>query len=139
MSVLKPGWKMVKFGEVVKNVNLVERDPGAKGIERVMGLEHIDPENLHVRRWKSIEGAPRSPANSYQGRRFSASAGPINARLPLPSLKVFAPGISLRLSPKTKRRYCRKSCRLSARAMRSSIMRLVRQPVRCPRGPVGRR
>jgi hypothetical protein len=23
---LKPGWKMVKFGEVVKNANLVERD-----------------------------------------------------------------------------------------------------------------
>ncbi len=47
---LKPGWKMVKFGEVVKNANLVERDPEANGVERIVGLEHIDPENLHVRR-----------------------------------------------------------------------------------------
>ena len=51
---LKPGWKMVKFGEVVKNANLVERDPEANGIERIVGLEHIDPENLHVRCWNSV-------------------------------------------------------------------------------------
>jgi hypothetical protein len=51
---LKPGWKMVKFGEVVKNANLVERDPEANGVERVVGLEHIDPENLHIRRWSSV-------------------------------------------------------------------------------------
>lgn len=55
MSSLKPGWKMVKFGEVVKNANLVERDPKANGIERIVGLEHIDPENLHIRRWNSVE------------------------------------------------------------------------------------
>lgn len=52
---LKPGWKIVKFGEVVKNVNLVERDPETNGIERIVGLEHIDPENLHIRRWNSVE------------------------------------------------------------------------------------
>lgn len=52
---LKPGWNMVKFGEVVKNVNLVERDPEANGVERIVGLEHIDPENLHIRRWNSVE------------------------------------------------------------------------------------
>lgn len=54
MSSLKPGWKMVKFGEVVTNANLVERDPEANGVERIVGLEHIDPENLHVRRWNSV-------------------------------------------------------------------------------------
>jgi len=51
---LKPGWKMIKFGEVVKNANLVERDPEANDIERIVGLEHIDPENLHIRRWNSV-------------------------------------------------------------------------------------
>jgi len=51
---LKPGWKMLKFGEVVKNANLVERDPEANGIERIVGLKHIDPENLHIRRWNSV-------------------------------------------------------------------------------------
>jgi type I restriction enzyme S subunit len=51
---LKPGWEMVKFGEVVKNANLVEREPEANGIERIVGLEHIDPENLHIRRWNAV-------------------------------------------------------------------------------------
>jgi type I restriction enzyme S subunit len=45
---------MVKFGAVVNNANLVERDPEANGVERIVGLEHIDPENLHVRRWNSV-------------------------------------------------------------------------------------
>jgi type I restriction enzyme, S subunit len=51
---LKPGWKLVKFGEVVKNANLVVRDPEANGIERIVGLEHIDPDNLHIRRWNPV-------------------------------------------------------------------------------------
>ena len=54
MTELKPGWMMVKFGEAVKNANLVERDPEANDIERIVGLEHIDPENLHIRRWNSV-------------------------------------------------------------------------------------
>jgi len=53
---LKPGWKSVKFGDVVKNSNLVERDPASNGIERIVGLEHLDSENLHIRRWNSSEG-----------------------------------------------------------------------------------
>ena len=52
---LKPGWKMVKFGDIVKNANLVGRDPETYGIDRIVGLEHIDSENLHIRRWNSIE------------------------------------------------------------------------------------
>ncbi len=71
---LKPDWKMVKFGEVVKNVNLVERDPKASGIERVVGLEHIDPESLHVRRWHSIEDSTSftrkfAPGQTLFGKR----------------------------------------------------------------------
>ncbi len=54
MSSLKPGWKMFGFGEVVKNANLVERDPEANGIKKIVGLEHIEPENLHIRRWRSV-------------------------------------------------------------------------------------
>jgi type I restriction enzyme S subunit len=46
---------MVKFGDVVENVNLVERDLAARGIDRIVGLEHIDPENLHIRRWNTLE------------------------------------------------------------------------------------
>lgn len=54
MHTLKPGWKMVKFGDVVTNANLVERSPEKNGITRIVGLEHIDPENLHIHRWNNI-------------------------------------------------------------------------------------
>lgn len=55
MSILKPSWKLVKFGDVVKNANLTERNPISAEIERVVGLEHIEPENLHIRHWNSPE------------------------------------------------------------------------------------
>ncbi len=91
---LKPGWKMVKFGEVVKNANLVERDPEANDIERIVGLEHIDPRICMSVAGTPLRMAPRLPANSYRDRRSSVSAGPINARSPTLSLKAFAPGTS---------------------------------------------
>lgn len=45
------GWKMVRFGDVVSNASLVERNPEAAGIERIVGLDHFEPGNLHIRRW----------------------------------------------------------------------------------------
>jgi len=42
---------IVKFGDVVHlNTDRVS-DPLAAGIERYVGLEHIEPENLHIRSW----------------------------------------------------------------------------------------
>jgi len=52
---LKPGWKLVKFGDVVKIANLIERDLEKSGIDRIVGMEHLDPENLHIRRWNTPE------------------------------------------------------------------------------------
>lgn len=49
------GRQKVKFGDVVRNVNQTELDPLAAGIERYVGLEHIEPENLHIKSWGLIE------------------------------------------------------------------------------------
>jgi len=51
----KSDWKPVTFGEVVKEVMQSTKDPVADGIERVVGLEHIEPECIHLRNWASIE------------------------------------------------------------------------------------
>ncbi len=50
----RKGWKKVTFGEVCRNLNISERDPLAAGIERYVGLEHIEPENLHIKSWGSV-------------------------------------------------------------------------------------
>ena len=54
-QTLKTGWRMVKFGDVVRNAKLVERDPIGAGIERIVGIEHIEPEDLHIRSWNNPE------------------------------------------------------------------------------------
>lgn len=47
-------WQRVKFGDVVANVNDTERDPQGAGIERFIGLEHLEPGSLHIRSWGNV-------------------------------------------------------------------------------------
>lgn len=46
---LKPGWRRVKFGEVVRLNKDSSKDPAAGGLERYVGLEHIEPGDLRIR------------------------------------------------------------------------------------------
>lgn len=50
----KSEWPTVCFGDVVENVNETERDPQAAGLERFIGLEHLEPGSLHIREWGSV-------------------------------------------------------------------------------------
>lgn len=54
MAELRPGWNRVKFGRIAECVNDRVDDPASAGVERYVGLEHLDPESLTIRRW----GAP---------------------------------------------------------------------------------
>ena len=46
----RKGWKRVRFEEFAQNGN--ERvEPADVPDEIYVGLEHIDPQNLHIRRW----------------------------------------------------------------------------------------
>ena len=51
----KEAWRKVTFGEVARCLTETETNPQAKGLNRVVGLEHIDPEDLRVKRWAAIE------------------------------------------------------------------------------------
>jgi type I restriction enzyme S subunit len=44
----------VKFSSVIHLSTSRTADPLAAGIERFVGLEHIEPENLHIRRWGNV-------------------------------------------------------------------------------------
>jgi len=54
MTDLKPGWKQVKFGEVVRLNKETCKDPESEGINRVIGLEHLEPGDLRVRSWADV-------------------------------------------------------------------------------------
>jgi len=50
----KPGWRKVKFGEVVRLSKARCADPLAEGIERYVGLEHLEPGDLRIRSWGNV-------------------------------------------------------------------------------------
>jgi type I restriction enzyme S subunit len=50
----KADWTRVRFGEVVENVNETESTPAEAGLERFIGLEHLEPGSLHTRTWGNV-------------------------------------------------------------------------------------
>lgn len=50
----RDGWTRVRFGDVVANVNETERDFVESGLERFIGLEHLEPGSLHIRTWGNV-------------------------------------------------------------------------------------
>lgn len=51
---LKPGWRKVKFGDVVRLSKARCADPLAEGIKRYVGLEHLEPGDLRIRSWGNV-------------------------------------------------------------------------------------
>lgn len=52
--ISKAGWTRVAFGDVVRLSKARVADPESAGIERVVGLEHIEPGDLRIRRWGDV-------------------------------------------------------------------------------------
>ena len=50
---LKSGWTRVAFGDMATCVNERIDDPTTAGVERYVGLEHLDSDSLTIRRWGS--------------------------------------------------------------------------------------
>lgn len=48
---LKSGWKTWRFDQIAINVNERIDDPSKAGVEHYVGLEHLDPDSLKIRRW----------------------------------------------------------------------------------------
>ncbi len=55
------GWRTVRFGDVVRNVN-VTGDAETSGLERYVAGEHMETDDLHIRRWGTIGDSYLGPA-----------------------------------------------------------------------------
>lgn len=55
LSINKADWKTVRLGDVVFEPKESVKNPIAEGIEHVVGLEHINSQDIHLRRSASIE------------------------------------------------------------------------------------
>lgn len=51
----RPGWTTVAFGDVVRLSRERSSNLNADGLERFVGLEHIEPGDLRIRRWGDID------------------------------------------------------------------------------------
>lgn len=58
---LKPGWRRVKFGDVVRQCK-DKVDPETSGLERYVAGEHMDTDDLRIRRWGEIGSGYLGPA-----------------------------------------------------------------------------
>lgn len=50
---LPDGWARVKFREIAASITERVDNPATSGVERYVGLEHLDPESTTIRRWGS--------------------------------------------------------------------------------------
>jgi len=55
LSIDKTNWTPVKFGDVVFEPKESTKDPHVDGIEHVVGLEHIESENIHLTNSATLE------------------------------------------------------------------------------------
>lgn len=51
----RDGWQKVSFGDVAREVSASTRNPIEDGFERYVGLDHLDPDSLSIKRWGLIE------------------------------------------------------------------------------------
>ena len=49
--ISKAGWTRVRFGQIATQINDRVDKPVEAGVERYVGLEHLDPDSLRIRRW----------------------------------------------------------------------------------------
>lgn len=74
IKIDKSDWTSVAFGDVVKEPKESVKDAKVAGIEYVVGLEHIDAENIHLTRFASIDESTTftkkfAPGDVLFGRR----------------------------------------------------------------------
>ncbi len=55
ITIDKTGWKKYRFDEVCRQVNEATKDPAAEDLDHVIGLEHIEPNNLNIIQWDTLE------------------------------------------------------------------------------------
>ena len=64
----RTGWRRVRFGDVVRQLKEVV-DPVAEGVERYVAGEHMETENVHIRKWGQVGDGYLGPAFIRRFRR----------------------------------------------------------------------
>ena len=55
LHIDKTHWNKYRFDEVCRQENEATKDLVADGLDNEVGLEHIEPNNLHIIQWDTLE------------------------------------------------------------------------------------
>lgn len=54
MTIDTSKWDKITFGEITKSLANTSKDPLSESLERYVGLEHLEPDNVHIKSWGNI-------------------------------------------------------------------------------------
>lgn len=63
----RDGWTRVRFGDIAEQINDRVDDPNTAGVDRYVGLEHLDPGSLRVTRWGSPDDVSAQKLRFHSG------------------------------------------------------------------------
>jgi hypothetical protein len=112
-------------------------DPAAAGVERFVGLEHIEPEDLRIRRWGLVAEGTTFTNLFRPGQVLFGKRRAYQRKVAVAEFEGVCSAISTCLSRKTRTCCCRRCCPSSARPTDSSSMRSAPRPARCRCAPTG--
>lgn len=54
MTIDTTKWNKITFGEIAKNLTKTVKDPLSDNLKRYVGLEHLEPGNIHIKSWGNV-------------------------------------------------------------------------------------
>jgi type I restriction enzyme, S subunit len=54
MKIDTSAWDKVTLGDIAQSLTIATKDPLSEGLERYVGLEHIEPGNIHIKSWGDV-------------------------------------------------------------------------------------
>lgn len=54
MKIDTSDWDKVTLGDIAQSLTIATKDPLSEGFERYVGLEHIEPGNIHIKSWGNV-------------------------------------------------------------------------------------
>ena len=68
MTIDTSTWQKYEFGDIARNLTTAVKDPLLEGIERYVGLEHIEPGNIHIKSWGNVADGTTFTKVFHQGQ-----------------------------------------------------------------------
>lgn len=98
--VNRKNWSRVRFGDVVENVYDTESNPAEAGLNRFIGLEHLEPGSLHIRAWGNVVDGTTFTRRCRPGQVLFAKHPGYHGKLAVPEFDAAVSGDVYVLVPK---------------------------------------